>query len=104
MPCGSRTHGRAHGGNPPMQRVCSSLVVSLALTLAIFAPAEAAQECPKGLKSRAPEQVLAEHRAALAAGDLDLAMCNFAPDAVVIHDNGIDRGHDAIRASLAFLL
>jgi hypothetical protein len=86
-----------------MQRVSFALVTSIVLTLATLAPAAAATACPQGLQSRTPQQVLVDHRAALTAGDLELAMCNFAEDAVVIHDNGIDRGRDAIRASLAFL-
>ena len=86
-----------------MQRAAFAIVISLTLTLGALAPADAAQDCPKRLQLRTPDQVLADHRAALAAGDLDLAMCNFAEDAVVIHDGGIDRGHEAIRASLELL-
>lgn len=60
--------------------------------------------CPNDLHQRTPEQVLEDHRAALAAGDLDAVACNYASDAVVISDGGIDVGHDEIRASLEFFL
>jgi SnoaL-like protein len=86
-----------------MPRVRFALVASLALTLLALAPAGAAQDCPRHLKSRTAAEVLADHRAALTAGNLDLAMCDFAEDAVVIHDGGIDTGLEQIRASLAFL-
>jgi ketosteroid isomerase-like protein len=54
-----------------------------------------------GTLDRTAEQILSDHRAALAAGDVDHdVQCNYAPDAVVISDTGVDRGRDAIRRSL----
>ena len=53
------------------------------------------------IQDRTAEQVLSDHRAALAAGDVDRdVQCNYARDAVVISDAGVDRGRDAIRQSL----
>lgn len=60
--------------------------------------------CPAETYERTPEQVLDDHRAALAGGDLDSIDCNYAIDAVVLSDGGIDVGHDAIRSSVAFFL
>lgn len=60
--------------------------------------------CPEGTRRRSAEEVLEDHRAALAAGDLDAVYCNYARDATVISDGGIDVGHEAIRASLEFFL
>jgi hypothetical protein len=67
-------------------------------------PAAAAMpsHCPSNLHQRSPEQVLDDHRAALAAGDFDAAICNYATDAIVIGDGGIDTGHEQIRSSLEF--
>ena len=51
--------------------------------------------------SRTPEQVLDDHRAALAAGRVELdVQLNYAPGAVVISDHGVDTGRDAIRRAL----
>jgi ketosteroid isomerase-like protein len=48
--------------------------------------------CPSGLNERTPQQVLADFRAALAAGDWAAVRCNFDDDAVMISDNGITNG------------
>jgi hypothetical protein len=62
-------------------------------------------ECPAQHRQRTPEQVLADHRAALAAGDVELdVQCNYDADAIVISDQGVDRGRDAIRQSLLGLV
>ena len=61
--------------------------------------------CPQGYKDRTPEQVLADHRAWLAVGDVDRDVrCNYAEDAVVISDQGIDSGREAIRLGLQGLV
>jgi hypothetical protein len=60
-------------------------------------------ECPRDLKKRPPEQVLGDHRAALAAQDWDAARCNFHPDATMISDNGVSEGVDAIIAEFQAL-
>lgn len=59
--------------------------------------------CAADTYERTPEQVLDDHRAALAIGDFDAVYCNYAEGAVVIADGGIDVGQDAIRASLEFV-
>lgn len=53
---------------------------------------------------RTPEEVLADHFAALAVGDLDSVYCDYHPDARLIGDGGIDQGQDAIRATWEFFL
>lgn len=60
--------------------------------------------CAADTYERTPEQVLDDHRNAMAIGDLDSVFCNYAVDAVVISDGGIDEGQDQIRSSLEFLL
>jgi hypothetical protein len=61
--------------------------------------------CPPQHRSRTPEQVLEDHRAMLAAGDVDRdVQCNYARDAVVVSDQGVDVGRDAIRLSLLGLV
>lgn len=63
-----------------------------------------ADGCPSDLDKRTPEEVLADLRAAVAAGDMDAAMCNYDLDAVRISDGGVDVTHDEIRAALEFEL
>lgn len=60
--------------------------------------------CDPGTYERTAPQVLADHRAALAVGNLDAIDCNYSPDATLIADGGIDVGHDQIRASTDFFL
>ncbi len=66
--------------------------------------AELPDDCPDEWEERTPEEVLQDLRAALASGDLDAAMCNYALDAKVISDGGIDETHEQIRATLQFNL
>lgn len=54
--------------------------------------------CSPTLKQRTPEQVIADHYAALGAGDLERAMCDYAVDARVIMPGSVGRGIDQIRA------
>lgn len=56
--------------------------------------------CPRHLERRSPEETINEHIALLNAGKLDEAMCDYAPDAVVILPGQIAEGRDAIRAGL----
>jgi hypothetical protein len=88
-----------------MQRWMSPLaVVTIAL---IGAGAANAGDglCPPQHKNRTPEQVLEDHRAWLAQGDVDRdVQCNYARDAVVVSDMGVDEGRDAIRLSLLGLV
>lgn len=60
--------------------------------------------CPDGYRFRSPEQVLAEHHAALAIGDFDALDCNYAEDAVLVGDGGIATGHDEIRNHFDFFV
>lgn len=84
------------------------MLATLLITFTLGAAGAAAHQpnrprhlCPQGYKDRTPEQVLADHRAWLAVGDVDKdATCNYAEDAVVIADQGVDQGREAIRASL----
>jgi hypothetical protein len=68
----------------------SSLMISGGSTLAAqtVQAAEAAKKppplCAKDLKKRTAEQTIEDHLAALQAGNFDLAMCDFADDAVVL--------------------
>lgn len=45
---------------------------------------------------RTPKQVMIEHQQALLAGDLDRAMCDYAPNARVLTADGVHVGRDAI--------
>ncbi len=52
--------------------------------------------CSNSLRDRTAFEVLESHRAALAARDWPAVACNYAPDAVVVHDAGTTLGRDAI--------
>ena len=60
-------------------------------------------ECDPLLKQRTPEAVLADLRAALAAEDWDTVRCSFKTDAILISDNGVSVGVDAIVAEFQAL-
>lgn len=61
--------------------------------------------CPHGFKQRTAAEVLDSHRALLTAGDVETDVaCNYAEDAVVISDQGVDSGRDAISLSLSGLV
>jgi hypothetical protein len=84
------------------QRVVLALFAAAAFPATVRAGGEA---CPSTRQNRAPEKVLQDHREALSAGDVDRDVsCNYAPDAVVISDGGVDAGRDAIRTSLQTLV
>jgi hypothetical protein len=76
----------------------------LAVVAAGLVWAGPAAACSHDLKDRIPEQVLADHRAALAAEDWDAARCNFHPDAVMISDSGVSEGVDALIAEFQALV
>jgi hypothetical protein len=59
--------------------------------------------CPQGLQHRTPEQVLEDQRSWLAAGQFQLAGCNYADDAVVITDGGVITGRATIVQQLTGL-
>jgi hypothetical protein len=74
------------------------VVTALAVSAA---PAGAKQpKCDHSLKDRSAEEVLDDHRAALAVGDWEAVGCNYAEDAKVISDGGVIEGRDAIVAAL----
>lgn len=56
------------------------------------------------IPSRAPQEVFAHHGTALAAGDLDEIIADYAEDSVVISPAGIARGRHAIRRVFEALL
>jgi hypothetical protein len=53
---------------------------------------------------RTPQQVFAHHGTALASGDLDEIVADYAEDSVLINPAGVARGKDAIREVFAALL
>ena len=57
--------------------------------------------CARHLRQRSPEQVIRAHVAAIIAGDLDAAMCDFAPNAAVILPGQVITGETNIRAGLS---
>ena len=54
--------------------------------------------------TRAPQEVFAHHGKALAAGDLDEIVADYADDSVLITPAGVSRGKDGIRKAFARLL
>jgi hypothetical protein len=54
--------------------------------------------------SRTPREVFAHHGTALAAGDLDEIVVDYAEDSVLLSPAGVARGKDAIRDVFATLL
>lgn len=57
-------------------------------------------ECSPLLMFRSPEQVLADRNASMQAQDWDAVACDYAKNAFVISDNGVDEGREVIKASL----
>ncbi|MDI3313102.1 MAG: nuclear transport factor 2 family protein [Mycobacterium sp.] len=54
--------------------------------------------------TRTPEEVFAHHAQALAAGNLDEIVTDYADDAIFISPSGVRRGRDGVRAAFAELL
>jgi ketosteroid isomerase-like protein len=54
--------------------------------------------------TRTPQEVFAHHGKALAAGDLDEIVADYADDSVLITPAGVSRGKDGIRKVFAKLL
>ena len=54
--------------------------------------------------ARTPQEVFAHHGKALAAGDLDEIVVDYADDSVLITPAGVARGKDGIRKAFATLL
>lgn len=53
------------------------------------------------MRARSAEKVLSDHRAAIGEGNIERDVdCNYADDAIVISDAGVDRGRAAIRQRL----
>jgi hypothetical protein len=57
--------------------------------------------CSTALKHRTAEQTIREHISLLQAGKLDLAMCDYDENAVVVLPNQLVTGLDAIRGGLS---
>jgi hypothetical protein len=75
--------------------------VALIALAALPARVRGGEACPAGSEDRTPEKVLEDHRGALLAGDVERdVLCNYAQGAVVISDQGVDSGRDAIRRAL----
>ncbi|MBS4727935.1 nuclear transport factor 2 family protein [Mycobacterium sp. SM1] len=53
---------------------------------------------------RTPEEILTHHAQALAAGDLDEIVTDYADDAIFISPGGVRRGRDGVRAAFTELL
>lgn len=88
-----------------MQRWMSALAVVTIALVGAGAARAGDDLCPPQHKNRTPNQVLEDHRAWLAAGDVERTVqCNYARDAVVISDMSVDVGRDAIRQSLQGLV
>jgi hypothetical protein len=64
------------------------------------ADARSRRDCPSGLKHRTPEQTILDHVALIQENRLDEAMCDFAPDAVIILPGQVVTGLDDIRSGL----
>ena len=81
-----------------MARIGSRGIAGLVTALALFGAPEAwaKKECSNHLKDRSAAQVMAAHRAAIAAQDWEAVGCDYAQDAVVVHDQGVTVGRDAI--------
>jgi ketosteroid isomerase-like protein len=82
-------------------RIIVALV--LAFTTLGLAPALAEAKCPRGLQKRAIDQVVADHQAAMAAGDWEAVACNYARRAFVIDDQGVLVGAEEIVTALMSL-
>jgi hypothetical protein len=54
--------------------------------------------------TRTPQEVFAHHGQALAAGDLDGIVADYADDSVVITSAGVARGKDGVRGVFVSLL
>ncbi|HEY4222150.1 MAG TPA: hypothetical protein VGO62_12425 [Myxococcota bacterium] len=77
-------------------------VAVIALASAPALATKPPRECPRGFHDRTPEEVLADHQARLADGDIQGDVdCNYDADAVVIADGGVARGSDQIFAALS---
>ena len=76
--------------------VCMSFVLSVST-----GGVRAAATCAAGAQSRTAEKVLSDHRAAIVSHQFGRdVQCNYAENAIVISDAGVDRGREAIRRSL----
>ncbi|MBX5483466.1 MAG: nuclear transport factor 2 family protein [Myxococcaceae bacterium] len=81
-----------------------TLTLASAVAATLFSTAVWAHDddgCPWVNPLRSAEETLAARNAALAAGDLQGAMCAYAKDAVVIMPGSVIRGRDDITTSFA---
>ena len=84
-------------------RIVGGLALLAAGGLGLAAPQASAREpkCPRHLKQRTAEETIREHLALLQAGNIDLAMCDYADDALVILPGQVISGLDNIRGGLS---
>lgn len=90
-----------------MHAVSQAVVRRVALVLCLLAGVAEAHDrprpfrCPQGRHSRTPQQVMSDHIAALASGNLDLVMCDYDDDAEVVMPGTVLTGEEQIRTALA---
>ncbi|MBL9038991.1 MAG: nuclear transport factor 2 family protein [Archangium sp.] len=83
-----------------------AVVRRVALVLCLLAGVAEAHDwprpfrCPPGRFFRTPQQVISDHIAALATGNLDLVMCDYAENAEVVMPGTVLTGQDQIRVAL----
>ncbi len=88
----------------PAKHVARVLVVLSSLLIGLQAEAGEAKtggafQCPKLSKHSTAAEVFAARMAALSVGNMDLAFCYYAEDAVVVMPGTVVRGREAIKAA-----
>lgn len=86
------------GSDPELATVESMLGTSLPTELTLSHSLSSGYRCSPWRFLRSPRQVMIEHQEALRAGDMNKAMCNYAPHARVLSEGGLQVGRDQIRA------
>jgi hypothetical protein len=76
----------------------SLLGTSLPTELTLNSKLSSGYRCSPWRFLRSPRQVMVDHQAALLSGDMDKAMCDYAPHARVLSEGGVQVGRDQIRA------
>lgn len=81
--------------------VLVAVVTTLAAPVAVARPPEhAGPTCPPARADRTPQQVIDDHLASLATGDVDRIVCDYAHDAVVVMPGVVFTGRAQIRQGL----
>ncbi len=91
--------GASASDDPEIRLIEAILGVQLPKDLREFTHLSNGYRCNPWRFLRTPLQVIQEHQDALLSGDLNRAMCDYAPLARVLHANGVDIGRDAIQQS-----